>query len=643
MKKAGLALSLAVVAIAVWLVWTLREDSTVAPSIERASAATPAASARGEHTVAEPAVDSALRSEVALGSATATPADPVTAPADDAPTLVTGRVLDTAGAPLAGIRLALREHSSDVAVSGVGGRFEFPLPKLPLPELLTHRFELELAPGQRWISALTTPLSRGSCTDLLLVAAPAIELGGVVEDEQGAPVEGARVSVHVSSQELRDFPMKLDRSSPLSVTATSGSAGEFHITSAPAVAACKLRAKALDSMRGEVDLPMSTTLDLRIVLHADKSATMQALTGIVLGADGRPVEGASVMLGSSSTKSAADGHFELVLDAWTSTDLPLYAVATGFQPAIENDIADRLARKDASSIVLRLGPPTLEISGRVLLSDGSPARRWTVVLGDPTEITRSSVPAVTTEALADGSKKKRDSQSTGSEGEFTLRGLSARNYTVRAWNDESLLALRAERVAAGTKDLVLRVPADATWPQVRGVVVDSRGAPVAKVHVDVELVTLQSGGAQSWESSEGTSTKADGGFVLEDVPRREVRLSLSGEDVMERHFEVSELQMESELRLVVYMRCHFRLMCERKENAPQWANVLDADGRRLAVFTFQSGGWSSSTEITVNAGGATHAMAVSEQARTLVLFRDDKEMARVPINLLPGQVTDVLL
>ena len=45
--------------------------------------------------------------------------------------------------------------------------------------------------------------------------------------------------------------------------------------------------------------------------------------------------------------------------------------------------------------------------------------------------------------------------------------------------------------------------------------------------------------------------------------------------------------------------------------------------------------------MSVNAGGATHAMGVSETARTLVLFRANKEVARVVMNLLPGQVTDV--
>lgn len=111
--------------------------------------------------------------------------------------------------------------------------------------------------------------------------------------------------------------------------------------------------------------------------------------------------------------------------------------------------------------------------------------------------------------------------------------------------------------------------------------------------------------------------------------------------MIEQRFDASVIHPEGELRLTVDLRCHFRLLCERTEGVPDRAAVLDETGESLSVFTFQNGGWSSSNQIWIKGRGATHAMAVSERARTLVLYLDDKELAQVPMNLLPGQVTDV--
>lgn len=347
------------------------------------------------------------------------------------------------------------------------------------------------------------------------------------------------------------------------------------------------------------------------------------------------------MLECSSTKSAADGHFELALPALVRTGSPLLALRKGFQPARVDDIANRIAGKDFSPLTLQLGPPTLEIRGRVLLSDGQPARRWAVALDDGTEVSPGSAPPVIAESLAAGEEHGRHFQATNSAGEFTLRGLSARNYTVRAWSQETFLSLRAEGVPAGTQDLVLSVPVAATWPQIRGQVVDLRGAPVAGAQVAIELVTFQSEGANSSRSGPTVRTGIDGGFLLNDVPKCDVQLLVSGDSLIGQRFDMSDLRPEGELRLTVHLRCHFRLVCTRTEGVPDRAIVLDENGERLSVFTFQDGGRSSSAEMSVNAGGATHAMGVSETARTLVLFRANKEVARVVMNLLPGQVTDV--
>lgn len=644
MKKTGLILVLAAGSLAAWMLWSLSDGGARLLPIEPATQAADTSAPRERDAVAEIDVHESLppRATVELPAVAPTQASDATARVESAATIVRGRVLDTTGNPLGGVRLALRgrPHALD-AGSAANGQFEFALPKPALFDLSSESFELEVAPGQRWTNACGTPFTRERCTDLLLVAAPAIEIGGVVLDESGLAIEGALISLTIRSTKLREFPLQLDRASPLQLETASGSDGGFRLNPVPALSGCGLYASLGDSLRGDVELPTATTLDLRIVLRASRSESLSALRGIVQSLDAQPVGGATVVYGHASTKSAANGSFELALPDWTPEGVPLVAAKKGFQAAIVNDVEDRIARKDDSIIVLRLGPPTLEIRGRVLHSDGKPAKGWTVVIADGVEVSRGSVPATFAEGLAAGSPKGTHSQTTNSAGEFTLRGLSARGYTVRAWDDESLLALRAVDVAAGTQDLVLRVPADATWPELRGQVVDRRGAAVAGAHVDLELVTFQSGGGESWESSDGVDTAADGRFVLKNVPKSEVRISVSGDSLIGKNFELSELALEHELRLSVDLRCHFRLLCERGERIPDRASLLDDGGKLLSVFTYQSQGWSSSTQFPVQAGGATHAMAVSERACTLVLYLNGEELERVPVTLLPGQVSEV--
>ncbi len=638
MRKANLALIFVVAALAFGLYWFVRmpEERFVLLDRETQPASATATTRAAGPPEAAAAEIAPQRSAAELLAGSRDKESPAPAPPTKAAPTVTGRVYDLRGNPLSGVRLSVSDRpAEEITSSADGGRFEFPWPKVAIADFDAARW-VNIARAQRWTSALRTPFTEEHCTDLVIVAAPSIELAGVVEDETGGSVEGAKITLSVSSKELREFPMPLDRSAPLEFIIVSAAGGLFRIPQAPAVAGCTLRASFKGTMNGALDLPLSTALDLRIVLHAPVQTDKQTLSGVVLSAEGQPVAHALVRFGASTTKTSADGQFELPIPGYVPEGTPLVAVQQGFQAAMVSDIAERIARADFTPLVLRLGPAALAIGGRVLQSDGSAAVGWNVTLADGTEVTRGSVPPVIAENYAGGHSKTTDSK-----GAFTLGGLSNRNYTVRAWNLKTLISLRAEGVPAGSADLILRVPADATWSEVRGIVVDRRGMPVPMVSVGLNLVTFASRDSQSWESSTPVYTDAAGRFLLKDVPRREVRLSISGDSVIELHVDAAKIHPESELRLVVDLRCHFRLLCERTEDVPSRATVLDESGEELSVYTFESGGWSSSTAIDVNAKGGTHAFAVSERARTLVLFRGDVEVSRIPMNLIAGQVTDL--
>ena len=155
------------------------------------------------------------------------------------------------------------------------------------------------------------------------------------------------------------------------------------------------------------------------------------------------------------------------------------------------------------------------------------------------------------------------------------------------------------------------------------------------------MSTFKSEGAESWISGHDTVTGIDGNFRLTDVPRCEVRLSIFGDGVMEKHFDITDLRPENGLRFSVELRCHIRLVCDSKSAKPDYALVLAANDDQLSIYTFENGGWSASQSISISGQGTTHAFAVGDSAQTIVLLQDGKEITRLPLNLLPGEVTEV--
>lgn len=567
--------------------------------------------------------------------------DPAAKPRESQAWIVSGRVVSTEGVALAGLALAIEgARAAAPVVSGADGRFEFDAAAGAFALLDSGRRTLLLAPGQAWASALETPFSRESSRDLLVVAAPAIELAGTVVDAAGGPVEGATVECEISRTQIRKFPWPLDRNAPRNLSTTTDRRGAFRLESVPATAP-ELTASRGERSRGSVDLTGSTALDLRIVLGGGTEPEEPRIVGVVLDQAGAPAAKARVRLYLATTETGDDGSFALEIPNYLPPGIPLVAAARGFQAAIEPSIGERIEKKDFSPLVLRLGGPTLEIRGRVLLADDTPGRGWNVVLEDPTSVSGGSLPPTTAEGLATGDKAGRLRATTDRDGGFVLPGLADRPYTVRAWQEKTLLVLRAERVPAGTQDLVLRVGPDAVVPRVTGVVVDPRGKPVSPASVTVELVTFSTPQSSMWESSDVVPTDAEGRFVLTNVPRALVRVAVHGDGLMERRFEVGALDLASELRLEVELRCHFRLVRERSEFPATRGEVLDESGKTLQLFEFQSGGWSSSETLYLGEDGGSPTVGVSESARTLVLHAHDEELARLPLALVPGEVNEV--
>ncbi len=562
------------------------------------------------------------------------------------PLHVHGRVLDARGQGLAGVPLVktngwpLPFQGAALAVSGPGGVFE-----LELDLAGREDARLECAADGRFLTLRGALVSREDARAALLLAAPAIELAGGVAEAGARPLAGATLSFEVPMEVFIGFPVPLDRTVPVTITARSGEDGRFAGLRVPAVAGAELLVSRSGFRSTRVPAPTESQIDLWIELEP-LAAGEPWLRGIVVQADGTPAKGAKVRLDGLATESAADGTFAFEKE-WADPEAPLVAALRGFQPAVRMRAGELLQQEFAPAPVrLVLGGPALAIAGKILDADGQPCRGWRVGLLDGTVVTLNRVPFDLAEDLARGKKVATKSDRAGA---FELEGLLARDYVVQVYDEDSLLMLRSDPVPAGTRELVLRVPADALHARLAGQVVGRDGRPIAGARVGTRLVTAVSGGATSYDNGASVMSDENGRFELARVPRRFVQLDVDGEAVIPAVIELGDQPALDDLRLEVARRCHLRieLAPEGTEAAaagesepPDALAALDPEGHELALYTFQGNGWSSSTRLHLS-GLGTHPLGVSEDARTLVFYRHGLELRRATVALVPGELSVV--
>lgn len=623
--------------------WTSRAPAGGATPLENA-AVQPDGPARSEGGVAAPMVPPETKDrETVEGAAPAPRESPPPAPPAQAETveLISGRVLDLTGAPIGGVALGVgRDPTQELTRSAGDGRFELRRNTGPLGKLADgwngSGHEVGVIVGQGYVQVMNTPFDRQRDTGLLVLVAPRLSVAGNVVDSASAPVSGANVQLYVSSSALRSFPLPLDRNSPRTLQSQTDERGRFALI-VPAVPGLSLTA-AKGERETLVKLPERDRFDLVITLNDDDAAS-GVIRGIVIDAEGQSVSGATVVLREATTKSGDDGRFELKVPDWLPSDAVLAAVERGRQPALIADIEARVKAGDVDNLVLRLGPPTLEIQGKVVFADGSPAAGWTVLLQGGVMLTPGRVPAKTAESLA--SSGGAQEPATDENGAFRFDGLADRPYDLLAYDPDTLQSASLKGVPAGKHDVVVRIDADVAAESVSGVVLDRSGAPVVGATICVELVTFQDSGASSWTSTDGTRTDEAGAFELRGVPRKRARMSVTGELVMDSRFEVDTLVLDGPLELRVARRCHFRLVPTDFMPRPERAALLDADEKALNVFTFQGNGWSSSSSIALTRSLATHVYAASEDARSIRFEVTGVPPRTVPVTLTPGQVVEI--
>ena len=360
-----------------------------------------------------------------------------------------------------------------------------------------------------------------------------------------------------------------------------------------------------------------------------------AIAGFVLHADGRPAASAKVQWGRDRTTSAEDGSFALQLRGGRAQRGPLVAFLVGFQGAVLHEVFPQYVDSGLSPppVELVLGPPALTLEGEVWDASGAPCAGWRVSLLDGEEASVNRAPPVLVENLVADNDGTVESDEAG---RFLLGGLSARDYTVRAFDPETLVQVRSKPVPAGSR-VVLHVDEGAFRDQLAGRVVGFDGTPVADARVGLSICLGRSGPAASWWSGDSVATDELGRFRLRDVPRRDVYLSVHGDSVLSTRVELDEGAPDEGHTVEVIRRCRFRVSWAAAQPGDEFA-MIDADEALLNVMEVRAS--SSSTRGTWRLEeGQSPPLSVSEQASAILLLREGKEVARAPVSLTPGELT----
>jgi protocatechuate 3,4-dioxygenase beta subunit len=409
---------------------------------------------------------------------------------------VSGRVLDSGGAPVAGARVSWEAYRTDeqtlvdetkgVTAESLGetttdaaGRFQVKLDK-PGVEV-----SIRVTPGTLPGAVLAGPYD--SSEDVMLddIELPAVEkVSGRVSDETGKPVADARVRATGG--------LGFDEGDVVFYSEGKSAAdGSYSVPNAPANAGgLSVRAAGYSPSR-QPSMQRRTTVNVTL----KRGGTIR---GVVSDPNGKPAEGAMVIVGSLAAKTDASGACELA------------GIPTGTRQVEAFWKEDLAARRDtlhvkkgeAVDVALRLAKAA-SVTGSVI-----------------DEKTRRPIAGVRVSASS-ASFFREDARSrrarTDAKGRFRIAGLAARSHTVRASKTDylpvAMPGILAGASSPGTLAIALQKAA-----AVSGRVSDESGAPVSGARVrfarDSNVRALIRSGPGAFFGNPGVTSGPDGAFRM---------------------------------------------------------------------------------------------------------------------------------
>lgn len=353
-----------------------------------------------------------------------------------------GLVVDLDGAPIAGVGIRNRSDPRSTIVTRSDDLGVFDLTDTPQ----AAREEWIVA-GNVWTTVVPAARLRARDEAMRIVASPAIEVAGFVENERREPLAGVHVVVRAELDSAR-----LGGVHPIPPTpqmrvfqAQTNASGRFSVREVPALAGLSLSITASGHAAWLEPITAANRSTIRVTLR--ELGNKQLVRGVVLlDSGGAPAGGAMVSLGQSRVKTGQDGSFELALgsapaDAW------LVASYRGKFPAVLEPALRPPNVPFESPLRLVLPGMPQRISGQVLASDGEPLEGWSVGILDGTPDGLG---------LFIEQRAGLRSAKTDADGHFQLSGLGPRPYRLWAADGQGAV-IRSGPVAAGTQDCELRV------------------------------------------------------------------------------------------------------------------------------------------------------------------------------------------
>jgi protocatechuate 3,4-dioxygenase beta subunit len=427
-----------------------------------------------------------------------------------------GRVLGASERrPLAGATVwhALRPDLQ--ATAGADGAFALPLE--PGAAVSGRWLVRAAAAGHEWHGQW---VSHGEEETVFLLS-PRSAISGRVVDEDGEPVPGASLVAASQGRSRTGRQPAVDR-------ATSGEDGGFRL----------LRLEPEEVHRLVVDRPGFATTETEVtapVAGAARPGVRIVLVrgngayGLVFGADGRPLAGASVRLsagnpawraapgmvrpgdGPDEPRATTDGEGRFRLANLLPGRYDLHVAAEGHAPLRVPgvEVPEAPADGDLGSVYLEAGA---DVTGRVVDADGEPVAGVEVHVYARDLMTGMTMPSAA------------DRVTTGADGRFVLRDLTPDAvvdlmFQATGFAQESVMGV----IAPPERPLLVELVRSAV---VAGRVVDGFGAGIAGATVHAETDESGRPGRRRYDSRPAYAhSEEDGRFVLDGVPPGAVRLS----------------------------------------------------------------------------------------------------------------------
>jgi hypothetical protein len=233
-----------------------------------------------------------------------------------------------------------------------------------------------------------------------------------------------------------------------------------------------------------------------------------------------------------------------------------------------------------------------------------------------------------------------ESVASSQDGTFLLGGLLSADYRLACMQKRTLLFAQSDRIPAGSLDVRLVLRGVDRCIRVAGRVTSRAGKPV-------EGVVLHPGRkVRRWPFVEdppfpmfgaSATTDAEGRFTFERLSPDGLSFQLLSPSLLVTEWTPPTDARLDDLVIVVALRCHVQVdLGDRKDFASSFT-VLDKDGGPIKTLEYRGTAvWVD--EFVPIEDGHSPVVAVTEDAKTLVLSKGGVEVTRLALDLVPGEL-----